>query len=778
MAEVKLIVEDEIKHLKKEIKNLRNELGRKDAAKEELLTFDMLEKYLHIIQQQAWPWRWENVDALYTFTDQIPAWVVDDTVMATWASGEQGLSNSYTNWHCKHTEAGMALMLSRAPSCLGVGDGLEGIKVYSAVVIFVHPKQELLTIKEGAESLLQFAEQPDADITVLCELPGHRYRRFYPSTINHTYFVLPYCGKKGKLKQLRLDLTICYNRCLLVCCLHRWKGKHGDLVLLPPVFSTDPTLPILLPVGHIGKIWDNTLYTTPVPAGSTGMVAVRPSISRLTCCHQEVIAGKTLADWTEDEHVVYPSPPTLLTPKDDEADGQDNDPISPSKGSGQSNIEDCGNKGSGAKDGNRSEHSDELVDGDKKSEHGGGSGEDATPKKKENDGSEGESDNQSKTPKDQTAVSNDSGLGASGSGDGVGAGAKVGAVVSYSGVNLSTGLPLPTQLPSMDLLERLADNLYVYSGELFRVLEEMSVAMLDRVLSGFKKSGGRAQEYIFETAAITINFFSRAGDMEKELESSKALEFREAVNSMKESICDLIRQTASAEETYEDAAANFNNILASVSDELKEYVELQGEEQCQTYIAKCLERVRGVHGSLDGTQFIPMIISNVTTHHALALNQRVNQLQIPLQIMISPMHTQAATMGAGLKFIEFLSKRVLVLDVKLGPTSSVSIESGGEGAGVQSTSGEGGKTTAMVTLPPTSPKKHDASKTPSTGHTPPMADHTYGASKTSKTPGTPAKPRMMFSPKATALLAKFMGMSDDNEGTPLTPRKRRGGSAN
>ena len=68
-----------------------------------------------------------------------------------------------------------------------------------------------------------------------------------------------------------------------------------------------------------------------------------------------------------------------------------------------------------------------------------------------------------------------------------------------------------------------------------------SMAMLDRVLSGFKRSGGRAQEYIYETAAITINFFSRAGDMEVELESSEALKFWEAVNGMKESIRDLIR---------------------------------------------------------------------------------------------------------------------------------------------------------------------------------------------------------------------------------------------
>ena len=109
----------------------------------------MLEKYPHITQQQAWPWIWENVDALYTLTNQIPAWVVDDTVMAIWVSGKQGLLNSYTNWDSKNREAGMALMLSRAPSCLRVETDLQGKKVYSTVVMFVHPKQELFTIKEG-----------------------------------------------------------------------------------------------------------------------------------------------------------------------------------------------------------------------------------------------------------------------------------------------------------------------------------------------------------------------------------------------------------------------------------------------------------------------------------------------------------------------------------------------------------------------------------------------------------------------------------------------------
>ena len=45
MAEVEIVVTDEIKHLKKEITSLQKDLGRPNVAKEELLTFDMLDRY-------------------------------------------------------------------------------------------------------------------------------------------------------------------------------------------------------------------------------------------------------------------------------------------------------------------------------------------------------------------------------------------------------------------------------------------------------------------------------------------------------------------------------------------------------------------------------------------------------------------------------------------------------------------------------------------------------------------------------------------------------------
>ena len=56
---------EEVKDLKNEIKALRKELDKPNASKEELLTFKMLGRYQHIVNQQAWPWRLEHVDALY-----------------------------------------------------------------------------------------------------------------------------------------------------------------------------------------------------------------------------------------------------------------------------------------------------------------------------------------------------------------------------------------------------------------------------------------------------------------------------------------------------------------------------------------------------------------------------------------------------------------------------------------------------------------------------------------------------------------------------------------
>ena len=78
--------------------------------------------------------------------------------------------------------------------------------------------------------------------------------------------------------------------------------------------------------------------------------------------------------------------------------------------------------------------------------------------------------------------------------------------------------------------------------------------------------------------------------------------------------------------------------------------------------------------------------------------------------------------------------------------------------------------TPIVTSTSAPARKSD-SKMPLTAQMPPTADHTYGAPK-AKTLDTPSKPKMMFSPKASATLTKFKGMSNDDGSS----RKRHGES--
>ena len=260
------------------------------------------------------------------------------------------------------------------------------------------------------------------------------------------------------------------------------------------------------------------------------MGKVHPSITRLACCHMEVTANKTLVDWTDEDHVIYPAAKSV--PKDDTTRHDTvNKPADEA-------VNDPDNEDDNAND----DANDEPAD-DNKSEHGNDDDEsdkNAMPQK-EDDESEDESDGEPESPRGQSAVSRDSGLGGSSASQGVGAGASVSSLVTHPRVRHDTTLPLPTRLPSVETLEELANDLYAYSGELFRGLEDTNMVMLDRILSGFKKSGGRAHDYIHETAAIALNFFNRASEMEAELESSEVLKFWKAVNGMKDCICDLIK---------------------------------------------------------------------------------------------------------------------------------------------------------------------------------------------------------------------------------------------
>ena len=188
------------------------------------------------------------------------------------------------------------------------------------------------------------------------------------------------------------------------------------------------------------------------------------------------------------------------------------------------------------------------------------------------------------------------------------------------------------------------------------------------------------KNFIHEMGSLVVTFFAQAEEMEKGLAKCDAMAFREVMSASKGHVCGLIEQVAKAEGIFDAGEANFDSVLASVTKEVKAYVRLRGDEQRKEYKKECLDRIRRDHGRLDGTCFIPMIVGNLTAHQALAMSQRVAHSHVPLKIMTVPLHTQAGAVKVYMKFMEFLARRVIALQERLGPGSSMvplESESGG-----------------------------------------------------------------------------------------------------
>ena len=290
-------------------------------------------------------------------------------------------------------------------------------------------------------------------------------------------------------------------------------------------------------------------------------------------------------------------------------------------------------------------------------------------------------DNDSNKEEEAEKDSHDSGIGdgttitptAASSGEGVAAILGIKHMASAAGRG---ALLLPTTLPSMTTLKSLTDDLEKYSEKMFQDLEETNIAVYDMVLQGFKDTSGKCKSFIHEMGALAVTFFTQAQEMEGGLAKCDARAFEEAMDASKNHVLNLIQEVADAEGIYDRGEVHFDKILASVANEVKEYVALKGGEQRKEYKAKCLDRVGRDHGRLDGACFVPMIVGNLTAHRALSMSLRVSQSHVPLQIMLVPLRTQAGAVKIYMKFVEFLARRVIALQEKLGPgVTSIPLES-------------------------------------------------------------------------------------------------------
>ena len=231
MAESEIEAIKQTNELKDRIDNKRKVLPwpeRLTASRESLVTFQDLEDLPLVVQQWEFEIRWKQTYALYFFTDGIPAYVIDEDVFIQWSSAvrpnvPQAIGHSNSTPLATHH----ALMLSLVPfdqvnpATGELSPGIDEKKVFSTVVVFVHPFQKLSPIEEAVDILIVVSQNPQGvPVTALCQLPQQSVGEFYPYPMNDAFLVLPFnVGPDGPI--LHLDTPI--HRCdeFAVWQLHR-----------------------------------------------------------------------------------------------------------------------------------------------------------------------------------------------------------------------------------------------------------------------------------------------------------------------------------------------------------------------------------------------------------------------------------------------------------------------------------------------------------------------------------------------------------------------------
>ena len=92
----------------------------KEKPDEERITFENLEQYPFVMLQSAWELRWDRVHALYKARSSIPAFIIDDSVIAQW-SWKASLAANPQRWlgsQDPDTLYAHAVLLSLTPLCI------------------------------------------------------------------------------------------------------------------------------------------------------------------------------------------------------------------------------------------------------------------------------------------------------------------------------------------------------------------------------------------------------------------------------------------------------------------------------------------------------------------------------------------------------------------------------------------------------------------------------------------------------------------------------------
>ena len=175
--------------------------------------------------QSAWELQWDRVHALYKACSGILVFIIDDSVIAQWllkasltANPQQWLGSEDPDTLYAHV-----VLLSLTPLCiLKVAEcceqgnhGTDPVRfVYSAVVVFVHPAQVLLSIENAVDFyelqrklILQGGHS--SGWCILCKLPRYETSRDFPVIPLQPFLAFAHYSRHTASALLGLHLVQC-----------------------------------------------------------------------------------------------------------------------------------------------------------------------------------------------------------------------------------------------------------------------------------------------------------------------------------------------------------------------------------------------------------------------------------------------------------------------------------------------------------------------------------------------------------------------------------------
>ena len=123
---------------------------------------------------------------------------------------------------------------------------------------------------------------------------------------------------------------------------------------------------------------------------------------------------------------------------------------------------------------------------------------------------------------------------------------------------------------------------------------------------------------------------------------------------LQEKVDSLLRQAAALKEMYKHSKASFDNILATMHQEIHDFVNQASHCLCNEYKHRLFDRIVQDHPFMDITPFVSNVIQNVCTFDALLTSHQLGWSIVPLQILMVPILTEAAATPCHLEFVQYL----------------------------------------------------------------------------------------------------------------------------